>query len=64
MESCSVDQKALFVQLTEVEMQDIYGGEAQPFDVFAYASGALQSIWEFSKQAAEFQSSLSSSLKK
>ncbi|KIC95554.1 hypothetical protein OI18_04620 [Flavihumibacter solisilvae] len=64
MESCCVDQKALFVQLTEVEMQDINGGEAQPFDLFTYASGALQSIWELSKQAAEFQSSLSSSLKK
>ncbi|WP_160290194.1 hypothetical protein [Flavihumibacter solisilvae] len=45
-------------------MQDINGGEAQPFDLFTYASGALQSIWELSKQAAEFQSSLSSSLKK
>lgn len=64
MESCSVDEKALFVHLTEEEMQEIYGGEAESFGLFSYASGAFNSLWELTKQAAEFQSSLSPSLKK
>ena len=64
MELCCVDDKALFVPLTEEEMQDTSGGEAQPSDLLSYAAGALKSIWEFSRQAAEFQSSLSPTLKK
>lgn len=48
------------------ELSEVYGGEDRSLlGDLAHAAGyTLRCIWEFSKQAAEYQSSLPANLKK